>query len=109
MPALPLCSNGIIPGLFYSPRGFSLPHVQEPWWYPKVRDSCPAFAAMSLGISPLLKNEHLIKRKKKKNTREGKNEIKIPTKGPVPREHHQEQRGCCQLGRIPCGQAGGRC
>lgn len=73
MPALLRCSNGIIPGLFYSSKGvFPAPHgVQEPWWYPEVRDPCPALAAMSLGISPLLKNEHLIKRKKK-NTREGK-------------------------------------
>lgn len=75
MPALLQCSNGIIPGLFYSPRGFSLPHMgcRSHGGTPELRDPCPAFAAMSLGISPLLTNEHLIKRKKKNNnTREGK-------------------------------------
>lgn len=99
-PRIILLSKGVFP----APHG-----VQEPWWYPELRDPCPAFAAMSLGISPLLTNEHLIKRKKKKTTTQEKekNQIKIPTKGPVPREHHQEQRGCCQLGRIPCGLAGG--
>lgn len=60
-PRIILLSKGVFP----APRG-----VQEPWWYPKVRDPCPAFAAMSLGISPLLKNEHLIKRKKKTQEKE---------------------------------------
>jgi len=50
-------------GVFPAPRG-----VREPWQglvVPRSRGADPAFAAVSLGISPLLKNEHLIKNKTK--------------------------------------------
>lgn len=67
-PRIILLSKGVFP----APHG-----VQEPWWYPELRDPCPAFAAMSLGISPLLTNEHLIKRKKKKQQHKRRKKTKL--------------------------------
>lgn len=73
MPALLPVLRWHNPGIFLLSKGvFSAPcRVQKLWWgwlYPEAGGPCPAFAAVSLGISPLLKNEHLIK--KKKNTKE---------------------------------------
>lgn len=110
MPALLPVLRWHNPGIFLLSKGvFSAPcRVQKLWWgwlYPEAGGPCPAFAAVSLGISPLLKNEHLIK--KKKTQKRKKKQIKIPTKGPDPRECHWEHWDCCQVGRIPHGSVVG--
>lgn len=109
MPALPPCSNGIIPGLFYSPRGFSLPHVGCRSHGGTLKSGIPVLPLLPchLASPPLLKNNHLIKRKKKKQQEKEKSKLRSQPKALSQGNTIRNKWGCCQLGRIPCGLAGG--
>lgn len=71
-----LCSAGYNPRIFLLSKGvFPAPDgVWEPWWGWLYPGAGGAFAAVSLGTSPLLKNEHVIKKQTKKQNKNKKNQ-----------------------------------
>lgn len=111
MPALLPCSNGIILGLFYSPRGLSLPHVGCRSHGGTLRSGIPVLSLLPchLGSPPLLKNKHLITRKKKKKTHEKeKNKLRSQPKALSQGNTIRNSGAAASLAGFPVGwQVGG--